>query len=154
MTKQRALIIDDEPDIRELLEITLIRMGVDTCSASSVTDAKEKLNEQHFDLCLTDMNLPDGNGIDLVTHIQTKYPDTPVAMITAYGNVETAISALKAGAFDFISKPVDLSQLRDIVSSALKLSTQNKPSTTASKNQQATSHIKGNTPILLTAGNS
>jgi two-component system response regulator PilR (NtrC family) len=122
MNKQLALIIDDEPDIRELLEITLIRMGVDTYSADSVTQAKELLNEHKFNLCLTDMNLPDGNGIDLVSFIQKNYVDMPVAMITAYGNVETAISALKAGAFDFISKPVDLNQLRGLVTSALELS--------------------------------
>ena len=122
MTKHQALIIDDEPDIRELLEITLMRMGIDTSSAESITQAKEKLAEQAFHICLTDMNLPDGNGIDLVGYIQQNFPNTPVAMITAYGSVETAINALKAGAFDFISKPVDLNQLRGIVSSALKLS--------------------------------
>ena len=122
MNPQNALIIDDEPDIRELLEITLIRMGINTSSAASVADAKQKLAEQEFQLCLTDMNLPDGNGIDLVAFIQTNYPKMPVAMITAYGSVETAISALKAGAFDFISKPVDLTHLRNLVSTALKLS--------------------------------
>ena len=122
MNKQNALIIDDEPDIRELLEITLIRMGLETVSSKSITEAKEELSSRNFDICLTDMNLPDGNGIDLVSHIQENYPNTPVAMITAYGNVETAISALKAGAFDFISKPVDLKQLRDLVSAALNLS--------------------------------
>ena len=122
MNPQHALIIDDEPDIRELLEITLIRMGINTRSAASVTEAKQKLSEQTFQLCLTDMNLPDGNGIDLVAYMQQHYPQTPVAMITAYGNVETAISALKAGAFDFISKPVDLTHLRNLVGTALKLS--------------------------------
>lgn len=122
MNPQNALIIDDEPDIRELLEITLIRMGINTCSAASVTEAKQRLAEQTFQLCLTDMNLPDGNGIDLVAFMQEHYPKIPVAMITAYGNVETAISALKAGAFDFISKPVDLTHLRNLVNTALKLS--------------------------------
>ena len=122
MTKPLALIVDDEPDIRELLEITLIRMGIDTQSAETVGQAHAFLAEHSFNLVLTDMNLPDGNGIELVGYIQENYPTTPVAMITAYGSVETAINALKAGAFDFISKPVDLSQLRDIVSSALKLS--------------------------------
>src|SRR5690606_4013948 len=94
MNRPHALIIDDEPDIRELLEITLIRMGIDTVSAKSVGDAHLALSKQEFDLCLTDMNLPDGNGIELVSHIQEHYPNLPVAMITAYGNVETAISAL------------------------------------------------------------
>jgi two-component system response regulator PilR (NtrC family) len=122
MNRPHALIIDDEPDIRELLEITLIRMGIDTVSAKSVGDAHLALSKQKFDICLTDMNLPDGNGIELVSHIQEHYPNLPVAMITAYGNIETAISALKAGAFDFISKPVDLKQLRNLVTAALNLS--------------------------------
>ncbi len=121
MNQHSALIIDDEPDIRELLEITLIRMGINTSSAQNITEAKALLKSQTFNLCLTDMNLPDGNGIDLVAYIQEQYPNMPVAMITAYGSVETAISALKAGAFDFISKPVDLKQLRDLVNSALSL---------------------------------
>lgn len=144
MTKQSALIIDDEPDIRELLEITLMRMGIDTCASASIQDAKAYLSERSFDLCLTDMNLPDGNGIDLVSYIQSHYPDMPVAMITAYGSVETAISALKAGAFDFISKPVDLAHLRGLVSSALELSKQ------PSGNQPATQagHIKGQTKAI------
>jgi two-component system response regulator PilR (NtrC family) len=117
-----ALIIDDEPDIRELLEITLMRMGLDTYSAGSVQEAKDRLSERTYQLCFTDMNLPDGNGIDLVAYIQSQFPDTPVAMITAYGSIETAIQALKAGAFDFISKPLELSHLREVVTSALKLS--------------------------------
>lgn len=121
MSKQHVLIIDDEPDIRELLEITLMRMGLDTTSAKSIADAERAVKEQTFDLCLTDMNLPDGNGIDFVGFVQTHYPNMPIAMITAYGSVETAISALKAGAFDFISKPVDLAQLRGLVTSALAL---------------------------------
>ncbi|MCX4025585.1 sigma-54-dependent Fis family transcriptional regulator [Endozoicomonas sp. SM1973] len=124
MANPLALIVDDEPDIRELLEITLGRMKIDTESADSLDQAYQHLNHKTFDLCLTDMNLPDGNGIDLVKYIQQKYSKTPVAMITAYGNMDTAITALKAGAFDFVSKPVDLQRLRDLVSSALKL---NKP---------------------------
>jgi two-component system response regulator PilR (NtrC family) len=144
MTKQSALIIDDEPDIRELLEITLMRMGIDTYSSATIKDAKQYLQERPFDLCLTDMNLPDGNGIDLVSFIQSNHPEMPVAMITAYGNVETAISALKAGAFDFISKPVDLSQLRGLVSSALELAKQ-KP---VAKAEAQTEHIKGKTKAI------
>ena len=121
MAAQRVLIIDDEPDIRELLEITLMRMGLDTQSAECLAEAEVLLRTEAFSLCLTDMNLPDGNGIDFVRTMQKQYSDIPVAMITAYGSIETAIEALKAGAFDFISKPVDLSQLRNLVSSALKL---------------------------------
>ena len=119
---QNALIVDDEPDIRELLEITLNRMKLDTHAAANITDAKALLQAHKFDLCLTDMRLPDGNGIQLVEHIQQNYPKIPVAMITAYGSMDTAIQALKAGAFDFVSKPIDLSILRDLVDSALKLS--------------------------------
>jgi two-component system response regulator PilR (NtrC family) len=119
---QLILIVDDEPDIRELLEITLSRMGKDTISAEDIGSATRLLNENSFDLCLTDMKLPDGNGIELVKHISIKYPELPVAMITAHGNMESAIEALKAGAFDFISKPVDLQTLRHLIDTALKLS--------------------------------
>ena len=120
-SRQKVLIVDDEPDIRELLEITLGRMKLDTYSARDVGEALGLLKRETFDLCLTDMRLPDGNGLELVQHIQQRYPQVPVAMITAYGNVETAINALKAGAFDFLSKPVDLGRLRELVASALLL---------------------------------
>jgi len=119
---QLILIVDDEPDIRELLEITLSRMGKETISAENISVATSLLSEHEVDLCLTDMKLPDGNGIDLVKHINSNYPDLPVAMITAHGNMESAIEALKAGAFDFISKPVDLKTLRHLIDTALKLS--------------------------------
>ncbi len=119
---QRVLIIDDEPDIRELLEITLSRMNLQTQSAGSIAEARELLQRNAFDLCLTDMRLPDGDGLTLVSHIQSRYPQTPVAVITAHGSTETAITALKSGAFDFVSKPVDLTKLRNLVTSALKLS--------------------------------
>ncbi len=119
--KQLILIVDDEPDIRELLEITLSRMGKDTISAKDIGQAKKLLSEQDYDLCLTDMRLPDGNGIDLVKYINNEFPQLPVAMITAHGNMETAIEALKAGAFDFISKPVELKTLRHLINAALKL---------------------------------
>ena len=117
----QALIIDDEPDIRELLEITLNRMAVATRSAANLAEARGLLAANDFDLCLTDMRLPDGNGIDFVRHIQHTKPEIPVAVITAHGNMESAIEALKAGAFDFVSKPVDLQVLRDLVTTALKL---------------------------------
>ena len=118
---QLILIVDDEPDIRELLEITLSRMGKNTISSENITNAKTLLAENNVDLCLTDMKLPDGNGIDLVKHINKEYPELPVAMITAHGNMESAIEALKAGAFDFISKPVELKTLRHLIDTALKL---------------------------------
>jgi len=117
-----ALIVDDEPDIRELLELTLGRMNIETQAAADLGEARELLTQHKFDLCLTDMKLPDGNGVELVEHIQTNYPKTPVAVITAHGNMEWAIKALKAGAFDFVSKPVDLQILRNLVNTALKVS--------------------------------
>lgn len=118
----RVLIVDDEPDIRELLEITLSRMGLDTVSAATLGEAYVLLDDERpLQLCLTDMRLPDGNGIDLVEHIQATQPSLPVAMITAHGNVDSAIRALKAGAFDFISKPVALEKLRSLISAALEL---------------------------------
>jgi len=117
------LIVDDEPDIRELLEITLTRMGNTTVSAANLAEAYSLLDKRKFDLCLTDMRLPDGSGIDLVKLINQQHPELPVAMITAHGNMESAIEALKAGAFDFVSKPVDLQILRNLINSALKLGT-------------------------------
>ena len=116
-----ALIVDDEPDIRELLEITLGRMSLRTVSTGDVATAKQLLRDEKISLCLTDMQLPDGNGLELVQHIQGVYPHIPVAVITAFGSMDTAISALKAGAFDFVSKPVNLEQLRGLVDAALKL---------------------------------
>ncbi len=116
-----ALIVDDEPDIRELLDMTLARMGVDCHAAANLAEARELLGRYNFDLCLTDMRLPDGDGIELVEHIQQYGPALPVAVITAHGNMQSAIRAMKAGAFDFVSKPVDLKALRDLVSTALAL---------------------------------
>jgi len=141
--RQKALIIDDEPDIRELLEITLGRMKLDTRSARSVKEARECLSREHYDLCLTDMRLPDGSGLELVQHIQQQYPHLPVAMITAYGSLDTAISALKAGAFDFVTKPVDLNRLRELVSTALRL----RPST---PEVPSDSRLLGNSPPMKT----
>lgn len=122
MANQRVLIVDDEPDIRELLELTLMRMGLDTLSVPDLKSAIRQIDQQAYDLCLTDMRLPDGNGLELVKYIQHKAPDTPVAMITAHGNMELAIDSLKAGAFDFVSKPVEIDRLRALVNQALKIS--------------------------------
>jgi two-component system, NtrC family, response regulator PilR len=121
MSKPRALVIDDEPDICELLSLTLGRMGIDTDVAGDVKGAKNRLAARRYDLCLTDMRLPDGDGLELVAWMQSNAPGVPVAVITAHGNIETAVQALKLGAFDFVSKPLDLQNLRNIVESALKL---------------------------------
>ncbi|MFV2089524.1 MAG: response regulator, partial [Pseudomonadales bacterium] len=102
MKDKKALIVDDEPDIRELLEITLGRMSIDTAAAADLATARKWLESDSFDLCLTDMHLPDGDGLELVNYIAEHRPELPVAVITAYGNMDTAISALKAGAFDFV----------------------------------------------------
>ena len=116
-----ALIVDDEHDIRELLVLTLGRMGLRTDTAPNLAAARELLASGTYDLCLTDMRLPDGSGLELVSEIGTRFPGTPVAVITAYGNVEAAVEALKAGAFDFVSKPVDIHVLRGLVRQALEL---------------------------------
>jgi two-component system response regulator PilR (NtrC family) len=117
----KALIVDDEADIRELLSLTLSRLGLEIDTASNLVEARECLAGTDYDLCFTDMRLPDGNGHSLIEFIADQCPDTPVAMITAYGNVEAAVQALKAGAFDCVSKPVDLSVLRNLVQTALRL---------------------------------
>lgn len=121
MKKPRALVVDDEPDIRELLGITLERMNLEVTTADTIAAATRELRANPFDLCLTDMRLPDGDGLSLVEWIQTHKPQTPVAVITAHGNVETAVRALKLGAFDFISKPVDVTALRRLIQATLKL---------------------------------
>ena len=116
-----VLLVDDEPDILELLELALTRMGLEVRRASNVSDAQKQLDSTGIDLCLTDMRMSDGNGLDLVRYISERNLDVPVAVITAHGNAENAVAALKAGAFDYLSKPVALDQLRTLVKSALKL---------------------------------
>lgn len=124
----KILLVDDEPDILELLELALTRMGLETVRAGNLLEARQHLDVQHFDLCLTDMRLPDGQGLDLISHISTNNLDVPIAVITAHGNTENAVAALKAGAFDYLSKPVSLDQLRTLIKSALKLPTTGKNS--------------------------
>ncbi|OGT20781.1 MAG: sigma-54-dependent Fis family transcriptional regulator [Gammaproteobacteria bacterium RBG_16_57_12] len=121
MAQHTALIIDDEPDIRELMALTLGRMNIETFAAESLAQAQKMLQSRAYDLCLTDLKLPDGSGLTLVSHIQAHYPEMPVAVITAHGNMEAAVQALKDGAFDFVSKPIDLGLLRKLVNSALQL---------------------------------
>ncbi len=119
---QTVLVVDDEPDILELLEITLLRMGLKVACAENYTKATRLLQSESFDFCLTDMKLPDGDGIALVEFIQQNQPELPVAVITAHGNMELAIKAMKAGAYDFVSKPVSLDKLRQLVESGLQTS--------------------------------
>jgi two-component system, NtrC family, response regulator PilR len=123
-TLRSALVVDDERDIRELLVLTLGRMGLRVDTAADLASARAQLGAEKYDLCLTDMRLPDGSGMDLISHIAQRFPETPVAMITAHGNVEAAVNALKAGAFDFVTKPVDLTVLRRLVQHALELNEQ------------------------------
>lgn len=121
MAIPRVLIVDDEADILELLELALTRMGLGVESAGGVRQAMQRLETGRFDLCLTDMRMADGDGLELVRHIGERGLDLPVAVITAHGNLENAVAALKAGAFDYLSKPVSLDQLRILVNSALRL---------------------------------
>jgi len=145
MTEGPVLIVDDEPDIRELLEITLSRMGLDTIAAANLREARALLNDRSPALCLTDMRLPDGNGIDLVREIQAREDGAiPVAVITAHGSMDTAIAALKAGAFDFISKPIALDSLRKLISSAL-----NATLSTSADAPPVADDLIGNTPAII-----
>jgi len=128
LRRSTVLVVDDEPDIRELLELTLVKMGLDVVSAGSVEEAKRQLAAGSYALCLTDMRLPDGEGLELVRHISEREHDLPVAVITAFGSADNAVAALKAGAFDYVSKPVGLEQLRALVKSALSLPDQAQPS--------------------------
>ncbi len=146
MSNSLALVVDDEPDICELIQITLLRMDIEAHTAGSLAEANALLARNRYDLCLTDMRLPDGNGIELVETINKEYSDTPVAMITAHGNVESAVQALKAGAFDFVSKPVDLQALRTMVSSAIKVKQQSKVK--SAQKPQLT--LLGESPVMKT----
>lgn len=139
-----ALVIDDERDIRELLVLTLGRMGLRVDTAADVASAKAQLAANKYDICLTDMRLPDGNGLEVITYLNQRFPETPVAMITAFGNVEAAVDALKAGAFDFVSKPVDLAVLRRLVQHALELNEQRR----AANLHQASGKLLGNAPRM------
>ena len=119
--QHHVLVVDDEPDILELLDLTLSRMGLKVTTADDLRAARRALADGSFSFCLTDMRLPDGNGLDLVREIAENHPQLPAAVITAHGKIEDAVLALKIGAFDFVSKPVDLSILRKLVNTALKL---------------------------------
>jgi len=146
-----ALIVDDEPDILQLLGITLSRMNIDTQKAETLSQAKDLLKQKSFDFCLTDMRLPDGDGIDLIKFIQRDYSHMPVALITAHGNMETAIDAMKAGAFDFLSKPVDLNALRSLIKNALQLNSNDSRNFHSKKDKKnkLKKQLIGDTPVML-----
>jgi len=144
-----ALIVDDERDIRELLVLTLGRMGLRVDTAANLAEARELLATHPYDLCFTDMRLPDGSGIDLVGEISRKYPQTPVAMITAFGSMDLAVEALKAGAFDFVSKPVDINVLRGLVRHALELNNAERPKPPPPPPEQA-SRLLGDSTAMAT----
>src|SRR5690348_13974848 len=140
MAPPLVLVVDDEPDLVELVSLTLSRMQLATQSAGDVGTAKKLLKSQQFDLCLTDMRLPDGDGLDLLEWMTANTPGVPCAVITAHGNVESEVRALKLGAFDFVSKPQDLGVLRRIIATALKLSTRNDPAATTRTGTQLIGH--------------
>jgi two-component system response regulator PilR (NtrC family) len=121
MKRPRVLLVDDEPDLLDLLEMDMLRMGLDSARAGTVADALDQLRKGAFDLCLTDMRLPDGEGLSVVRHIAENFPNMPVAVITAFGSAESAVAALKAGAFDYVEKPVTPEKVRGLVRSAIKV---------------------------------
>ena len=140
--KPLALIVDDEEDILELLEMTLARMEINTKPAANLATARALLSKHSFNLCLTDMILPDGDGLELVEYIQSTQPQLPVAVITAHGSIDTAIRAMKSGAYDFVAKPVELKRLRQLVTSALKL--ENDPAA----DSHASEMLLGESPLI------
>ncbi|HUQ27271.1 MAG TPA: sigma-54 dependent transcriptional regulator [Usitatibacter sp.] len=153
MNRKAVLIVDDEADIRELLVLTLSRMGVDADTASTFKEAQEALKSRQYDLALTDMRLPDGDGLLVLRHIADNYGNTPVAVITAFGSTENAVAALKAGAFDYLAKPIKLEQLRPLVMSALKLPkpAQSRRAATGESPQVGVPRLLGESPAMQRA---
>ncbi len=147
MSMRRVLVVDDEADIRELLMLTLSKMGLDADTAETCGEAFDYLKGNDYCLCLTDMRLPDGNGLKILEHISENYPNIPVAVITAYGSAENAVAALKAGAFDYLAKPIGLKELRDLVNAALKLPQNGMRKTVTEKPDTAGGASDG--PVLL-----
>ncbi|MDP2879813.1 MAG: sigma-54 dependent transcriptional regulator [Sulfuricella sp.] len=146
---RRVLVVDDEADIRELLVLTLQRMGLEVDAAASTFEAEQYLHKNYYHLCLTDMRLPDGDGLSFLEYVTKNYPGKPVAVITAYGSAENAVAALKAGAFDYLSKPVSLTQLRALVNSALKLSHDGQPKKTGENPGGGQPALLGDSPLML-----
>ncbi|MGO4380495.1 sigma-54-dependent transcriptional regulator [Pseudoduganella sp. RAF19] len=145
MSSPRVLVVDDEADLRELLEITLLKMGLDVDSSETLAEARRLYAEREYSLVLTDMRLPDGLGLDLVRDVTASGKNIPIAVVTAFGSAENAVVALKAGAFDYVSKPVQLDQLRVMVQSALKL---NEPDTATADHKPAASRLRGNSAAI------
>ena len=143
MTRPIALIVDDEEDLLILMRMTLLRMGIDAETAGTISDAQKWLKRQNFDFCLTDLNLPDGSGLTLVSDVVRDYPSMPIAVITAYGSMDVAIDALKKGAFDFVSKPVELARIRTLVERALQV---NAPSPAANAEAQLSENCSSAKP--------
>jgi len=148
-----ALIIDDEPDIRELLAMTLARMGLDFHTAANLEEARQLLSNYKFDVCLTDMRLPDGNGVEFVRYIVTAQPRLPVAVITAHGNMEAAVDAMKNGAYDFVSKPVDIQQLRQLVVQAVALNANDQKKPASNEPLHSENKISDGDSSALTSSN-
>ncbi len=155
MSTQTALIIDDEPDIRELVSITVSRLGLECLTAANLDDARNILNNYPVTVCLTDMRLPDGNGVDFIDYMQERHPDIPVAVITAHGNMDAAVSAMKKGAFDFVSKPVNLKLLRKLITTAANSTTLHQKNTIFNSSEKTTIpesdidyRLLGNTPVM------
>lgn len=142
MADKHVLVVDDEADIRELIVLTLMRMGIEAETASTCEEAFARLAERAFDLCLTDMRLPDGDGLGVLAHVGKHYGNTPVAVITAYGSTENAVAALKSGAFDYLAKPIQLKQLKEVITSALNL-----PHARAERSERKSKGSVGGTPI-------
>ena len=149
--KSHVLVVDDESDIRELLGMTLARMGVESHSAATQAEALALLGANSYDLCLTDMRLPDGDGLAVLDYVAKNHPQVPVAVITAHGSTENAVAALKAGAFDYLAKPVSLEQLRALIRSALNLPRNGQPSRAGNATADAHSTLIGNSPLMQQA---
>ena len=147
MTSPRVLVVDDEADLRELLEITLLKMGLDVDSTETLQQARQLFAEKEYQLVLTDMRLPDGLGLELVREVNASGKNIPIAVVTAFGSADNAVVALKAGAFDYVSKPVQLEQLRVLVQSALKVSDNSAPAAAPARGQQQ-SRLRGNSVAI------
>ncbi len=150
--KPLALIVDDEPDLRSLMTLTLSRMGIDTETAEDKRSALALLEQRNFNFCLTDLRLPDGSGLDIVKHIQKYSPQTPVAVITAYASTDTAVEALKSGAFDYIAKPLEVEQLQNVIKTALRLGPQTSQESIADTLVGQSDQIKETRKLIIKLG--